>query len=88
MSCSSRHSGIFEPRGSCRSRAARHGRSLSFAGIASLDVSRDSRRLLFQTSGPQNQAKFMVCDLPNCANGLPSICLRMPESGKTVYDRR
>jgi serine/threonine protein kinase len=40
----------------------------AFAGIASLDVSRDGRRLLFQTSGPQNQAKFMVCDLPNCAN--------------------
>ena len=39
-----------------------------FAAIASMDVSRDGRRVLFQTSDAQNQNKHLVCDLPNCAN--------------------
>jgi Tol biopolymer transport system component len=46
-----------------------------FAAIASLGVSRDGRRLMFQTSDLQNQNKFVVCDLPNCAN---RISLDMP----------
>jgi hypothetical protein len=33
-----------------------------------MDVSRDGRRLLFQTSDPQNRFKLVVCELPTCAN--------------------
>ena len=40
----------------------------AFAGIFSLDVSRDGLRVLFQTSDSQNRFKFAVCDLPDCAN--------------------
>ena len=40
----------------------------AFASAFSLDVSRDGRRVLFQTSDSQNRFKFAVCDLPDCAN--------------------
>jgi len=39
-----------------------------FAGVNSVDVSPDGRRLLFFTSKPQNQFGIVVCDLPDCAN--------------------
>lgn len=39
-----------------------------FAGVNSLDLSCDGRRILFFTSGPQNQFRIAVCDLPDCTN--------------------
>src|SRR5262249_9600876 len=39
----------------------------TFAGIGTLDISPDGRRLLLTTS-EQNQVRIMVCDLPTCAN--------------------
>ena len=39
-----------------------------FVGITSMDVSRDSQRVAFQTSDPKNRFKLVVCDLPTCAN--------------------
>jgi len=40
----------------------------AFAGVNSVDVTRDGRRLMFFTSNPQNQFAIVVCDLPACAN--------------------
>jgi Tol biopolymer transport system component len=40
----------------------------AFAGVNSVDVSPDSRRILFFTSDPQNQFRIAVCDLPACRN--------------------
>ena len=39
-----------------------------FAGVNSVDISPDGRRILFFTSGPQNQFRIAVCDLPDCTN--------------------
>ena len=39
-----------------------------FAGVNSVDLSPDGRRILFFTAGPQNQFRIAVCDLPDCAN--------------------
>jgi Tol biopolymer transport system component len=40
----------------------------AFAGIVSLDVSPDSKRLAFGSSAAKNQFTVVVCDLPRCAN--------------------
>jgi serine/threonine protein kinase/Tol biopolymer transport system component len=39
-----------------------------FAGVNSVDISPNGRRILFFTSGPQNQFRIAVCDLPDCTN--------------------
>jgi serine/threonine protein kinase/Tol biopolymer transport system component len=39
-----------------------------FAGVNSVDISPDGRRIMFFTSAPQNQFRIAVCDLPDCAN--------------------
>jgi Tol biopolymer transport system component len=40
----------------------------AFAGVNSVDISPDGRRILFFTSDPQNQFRVAVCDLPDCTN--------------------
>ena len=40
----------------------------AFVSIGSMDVSRDGRRLVFQSSDEQNRFRLVVCDLPTCAN--------------------
>jgi len=42
----------------------------AFAGDGSLDVSPDSRRLLFGTTGANNEFTWAMCDLPRCAKRL------------------
>ena len=40
----------------------------AFAGVNTVDISPDGRRILFFTSDPQNQFRVAVCDLPDCRN--------------------
>jgi len=55
-----------------------------FAGVNSLDVSPDGRRLMFFTSNPQNQFAIVVCDVPDCAN---RVDLPLPPKFRYVTTR-
>jgi eukaryotic-like serine/threonine-protein kinase len=55
-----------------------------FAGVNSVDISPDGRRILFFTSGPQNQFRIAVCDLPDCRN---RVNLPMPPRFRYVTTR-
>jgi Tol biopolymer transport system component len=55
-----------------------------FAGVNTLDVHPDGRRIVFVTSETGNQFKLVLCDLPDCGN---RATLSMPDNFRYVTTR-